>query len=76
MAITVLYCADCSPPMVLAAGACAGAKHEHEDGTKHDATAITDVDEIVPEEFPHTTSDGTVVNSYPEWLTHMESYLP
>jgi hypothetical protein len=76
MPITVLYCADCTPPKLLAAGDCAGASHEHEDGSQHAATAISDVDELVPEQLPHTTADGTIVNTYEEWLTHLEGYLP
>jgi hypothetical protein len=74
--ITLLYCADCTPPKVLAAGDCAGATHEHEDGSSHAATAIADVAEAVPEQLPHTMSDGTVVNTYQEWLNELEGYLP
>ena len=68
MPITVLYCADCTPPKVLAGGDCAGATHEHPDGTTHE--------ELVPEQLPHITTDGTTVTTYEEWLTHLEGYLP
>jgi hypothetical protein len=34
------------------------------------------VAEAVPEQLPHTMSDGTVVNTYQEWLNELEGYLP
>jgi hypothetical protein len=86
VAITVLYCAECSPPKVIGAGACVGAFHTHPDGSKHAATVIADVDEPdgpepapdgspVPD-YPFLAADGTSIATPAAWLTYLERYLP